>query len=88
MNPAIVIIAELLIFLVCGMVLGLCKVSPKVMLAVAPIIFVKGVVWDAYFLGRVYLISIVVCLFSIMYLLLGWALWYKKGVKRRGRVIG
>jgi len=80
---AVVITGELLIFLVCGVVLGLCAVSPKVMLAVAPIIFAKGIIWDTYFLGRVYLVSIVVCSLSVMYLLLGWAVWYYRRNRRQ-----
>ena len=80
---AVVITGELLIFLVCGVVLGLCAVSPKVMLAVAPIIFVNGIIWDTYFLGRVYLVSIVVCSLSVMYLLLGWAVWYYRRNRRQ-----
>lgn len=79
MNPFIIITAELLVFVVCGIVLGLCAVSRKVILIAVPIIFAKGIIWDAYFLGRVYLLSVVMGVFCVMYLTLGWALYYKKG---------
>jgi len=85
---AIAVTAELLLFLFCGIALGLLALSYRVMLIVAAGAVIKGLVWDAHFLRGVYLHSIVITSLSVAYLMLGWALYFEKGVKRTGRVIG
>lgn len=67
-----IITGELMIFLVCGIVLGLCAVSHKVMLIAAAVIFVKGIIWDAYFVGMIHPLSVVVCTLSVVFFLAGW----------------
>lgn len=84
----VAIIAELLLFLFCGIALGLCAVSYRIMLLATAIILVKGFLWDAHFLGGVYPVSVCINFLSVFYVWAGWRLYFKRGVKRVGRVIG